>query len=199
MVEADVGMMRGLAQSGRQCARCHAQRRTGSACAFPSWCNEAHSNTIPKRASGASSASSKTDPAAGFRRKSSSIFEAFFHTKEVGKGNRPRPGDGLWHCQTAPGLDRGGKRRRQRHDVSHLHSLCGFGTHRGRKTDNADHHSWRQGTVLLVEDEKPVRELVSRVLQKIRLQNFYRRAMASKPSSFGISTGTKSPCCSPTW
>jgi len=75
-----------LAQSGRQCARCHA-KGDGSACAFPRGCKRSACPTPSRSARRALRLHQQDrhrlrDPPENLQR----IFEPFFTTKEVGKG-----------------------------------------------------------------------------------------------------------------
>jgi len=68
--------------------------------------NEAHVQHKPEARAGRFVCVSKTDTGCGIPPENiQRIFEPFFTTKEVGKRHRPGPGNGLWHCQAAPGLD----------------------------------------------------------------------------------------------
>ena len=47
-------------------------------------------------------------------------IRAVLHHQRSRQGHRARPGNGLWHCQTAPGLDRGLQPPGRRHDFQDL-------------------------------------------------------------------------------
>jgi two-component system cell cycle sensor histidine kinase/response regulator CckA len=157
------------------------------------------SSTIPRRASGAFVCVSKTDTGSGIPPENlQRIFEPFFTTKEVGKGT----GLGL---ATVYGIVK------QHQGWIEVESAVGKGTtfriyipYAGSEHVETEKPTTQiiirggSETILLVEDEKPVRELASRVLQKYGYK-ILQAGNGVEALKFGISTRTKSPCCSPTW
>ena len=148
------------------------------------------SNTIPRRAPGGSSASARRTPAAAFRRKiCPRIFEPFFTTKEVGKGT----GLGL---ATVYGIVK------QHQGWIEVESTVGKGTtfriyipYAGAEhveTEKPTTQITIRGgteTILLVEDEKPVRELVVARAPKIRLQDVAGRQWHRSPPGLASAQG----------
>ncbi len=161
--------------------------------------NEAHVQHHPEARVGQFVCVSKTDTGSGIPPENlQRIFEPFFTTKEVGKGT----GLGL---ATVYGIVK------QHRGWIEVESTLGKGTtfriyipYAGTEPVEAEKPTTQitvrggSETVLLVEDEKPVRELVSRVLQKYGYK-ILGPTTATRRFGFGAGTRTKLPCCSPTW
>jgi len=168
VVEADVGMMEQVLLNLAVNAR-DAMPKGGKLTVRISLVevNEAHVQRHPEARIGRFVCVSKTDTGCGIPQENiQRIFEPFFTTKEVGKGT----GLGL---ATVYGIVK------QHQGWIEVESTIGKGTtfriyipHVGSAEASAEKPTTqitiRGGTetILLVEDEKPVRELVSRVLQK---------------------------------
>ena len=160
--------------------------------------NEAHVQHHPEARVGRFVCVSKTDTGCGIPPENlQRIFEPFFTTKEVGKGT----GLGL---ATVYGIVK------QHQGWIEVESTVGKGTtfriyipYAGSAQAETERPttqiSIRGGTetILLVEDERSVRELVSRVLQKYGYKILPART-GLKPLRRGTSTRAKFPCCSPT-
>jgi PAS domain S-box-containing protein len=168
MVEADVGMMEQVLLNLAVNAR-DAMPKGGRLAVRISIVevNEAHVQHHPEARAGRFVCFSKTDTGCGIPPENlQRIFEPFFTTKEVGKGT----GLGL---ATVYGIVK------QHQGWIEVESTVGKGTtfhiyipHAGSENVETEKPAAlitiRGGneTILLVEDEKPVRELVARVLQK---------------------------------
>ncbi len=168
MVEADVGMMEQVLLNLAVNAR-DAMPKGGQLAVRISIVevNEAHVQRHPEARVGQFVCVSKTDTGSGIPPENlQRIFEPFFTTKEVGKGT----GLGL---ATVYGIVK------QHRGWIEVDSTVGKGTtfrvyipYAGSEHVEAEEPTTQitirggRETVLLVEDEKPVRELVSRVLQK---------------------------------
>ena len=102
---------------------------------------------------------------------SAADFRAVLHHQGAGQGHRPGAGDGLWHRQTAPGLDRGlqpGRRGRHFQGLPARHPAAG----RTPKAAPPAEAAPRGGTetILLVEDDYQVRLITRRVLETYLVQ-----------------------------
>ena len=93
------------------------------------------------------------------------IFEPFFTTKGVGKGTGPRVGDGLRHRQTTSRL--GGSRQPAgvKHHVQGVLPAVQSSVNQTEFVQNPDAIRGGAETILVVEDEPALRELVTKVLR----------------------------------
>ena len=137
--------------------------------AFPSWTwTRTTCSRHPEARPGRFVCVSNTDTGSGIPPENlPRIFEPFFTTKEVGKGTGLGLATVYGIVKQHQGWVEVESADRQRHHLPHLHPRRSAAADRRRKNPRRKSPS-RGGneTILLVEDEQPVRELVARVLRK---------------------------------
>ena len=133
---------------------------------------------------------SPTPAPASTRRRAAHIFEPFFTTKEPGKGTGPRAGDGLRHRQA----------ERRLHPASTASPATGAAFEiylprtRARRSAAAVEEQRprprpREDSILLVEDEEVVRELVAEMLELDGYTRAAWRRTRRRRSTSGRPTG----------
>ena len=201
MVEADAGMMEqvllNLAVNARDAMPRGGQLAVRIAIVDV---DEAHVQRHPEARVGRFVCVSNTDTGSGIPPENlPRIFEPFFTTKEVGKGTGlglatvygiVKQHQGWVEVESAVGKGT---------HVSHLHSRMSASS-RPEAEKPTTQITIRGGTetILLVEDEKPVRELVARVLEKHGYTGVAGRRRRRSRRNLARTQRRNRICCSPT-
>ncbi len=107
-------------------------------------------------------------------------FRAVLHHQGSGQGNRPRIVDGLWHREAERRLRLGLQRARERAPPSRFISrFAPAKSGRSRRQVPSDCRPRGSGTILVVEDEEPLRELARTCLEA----GGYRRSVSATDRS----------------